>query len=195
MESRRTPGLSHCGSVATATSATRRTGPERSSEPQPDIATVTAIVTATRTRPLTLALSGRPRRFQARGRRNMAGAPGSHPRGWGTGPLERVVRQHLALPPPLCSSNVTLGNIKHEQKRPTSHDSDFLVAVVQVNRNRSLHRLWPIYIGPALAAYKLRRGHPCAGSWSTERGTDGRGWHPDQCPQIDIGSCRSASWR
>jgi len=37
-----------------------------------------------------LALSGRPQALQARGRRNMAGAPDARPRGWSAGPLERV---------------------------------------------------------------------------------------------------------
>src|SRR5258706_15183511 len=44
-------------------------------------------------RPLTLALSGRPQRFQARGRREMKRAPGARETGRLTGPLERVVRR------------------------------------------------------------------------------------------------------
>ncbi len=43
---------------------------------------------------LTLALSGRPTRIQARGRRNMFDAPYARLRVWRPGPLERVVRQH-----------------------------------------------------------------------------------------------------
>src|SRR5258706_3398291 len=47
-----------------------------------------------RTRTLTLALSGRLTRFQARGRRTMAGAPDARRSEGSHGPLERVVRPH-----------------------------------------------------------------------------------------------------
>ena len=41
-----------------------------------------SVVTLPPSRRLTLALSGRPQRSQARGRRKMAGAPDARPRGW-----------------------------------------------------------------------------------------------------------------
>src|SRR5882724_13319963 len=81
-----TPG----GGLSTTTRRVRRAGESIVATPDRG----TAVISYSR---LTLALSGRPQRSQARGRRKMNSALAARRSAWFRRPLERVVRCHAVL--------------------------------------------------------------------------------------------------